>query len=116
MTYRAPLGLLVVAALLPAVPAAQDRLQTMPGYQQYQKITQESRDAVKTGALTVTWKDVKTFEYTHDGKRYSYDVSTRTAADLGAVPAPEGYRPRTRRARWRGRAGPRAAVRYGRIP
>jgi dipeptidyl-peptidase-4 len=90
VTYRAPLGLLVVAALLPAVPSAQDRLQTMPGYQQYQKITQESRDAVKTGALTVTWKDVKTFEYTHDGKRYSYDVTTRTAADLGAVPAAEG--------------------------
>ena len=105
MTYRAPIGLLVVAALLPAVPAAQDRLQTMPGFQQYQKISQESRDAVKTGALTVTWKDAKSFEYTRDGKRYSFDVTTRTAADLGAVPAQEGA------GRGRGRGGGGGPVR-----
>ena len=90
MTYRAPLGILVVAALLPAVPAAQDRLQTMPGFQQYQKVAQESRDAVKTGALTVNWKDGKTFEYARDGKRYAFDVISRTATEIPGPPAAEG--------------------------
>ena len=90
MTYRAPLGILVVAALLPAVPSAQDRLQSMPGFQQYQKVAQESRDAVKTGALTVNWKDPKTFEYTRDGKRYSYDLTTKTPTEIPGPPAAEG--------------------------
>jgi dipeptidyl-peptidase-4 len=90
VTYRPLIGLIVAAAFIPAAPSAQDRLQTLPGYAQYQKISQEGRDAVKSGALTVTWKDAKTFEYTRDGKRYSYDVGSKTATDIGAVPAAEG--------------------------
>ena len=94
MTYRPLLGLVLAAAFIPVSPSAQDRLQTMPGYQQFQKMTQESRDAVKSGALTVTWKDARTFEYTRDGRRYSYDVGTKTANDLGEQAAPEGGRGR----------------------
>ena len=66
------------------------RLQTMPGYAQFQKISQEGRDAVRSGALTVTWKDGKTFEYTRDGKRYSYDVATKATTELGDAPAEGG--------------------------
>ena len=102
MTYRSLLGLIVAAAaFVPALPSAQDRLQTMPGFPQYQKIAQESRDAVKTGALTVTWKDGKTFEYTRDGKRYAYDVAAKAASELATVPAEEG----TGRGRGRGAGG-----------
>jgi dipeptidyl-peptidase-4 len=90
VTYRPLLGVLVAAAMIPAVPSAQDRLQTLPGYQQYQKISQEGRDAVKSGALTVTWKDGKTFEYTRDGRRYTYDVGAKAATDTGAAAAPAG--------------------------
>ena len=46
---------LTVAAGLIQITSAQDRLRTMPGYERYQEISTESRDAVKTGALTVTW-------------------------------------------------------------
>jgi dipeptidyl-peptidase 4 len=92
VTYRPLLGLgvIVAATFIPAAPAAQDRLQTMPGYSQFQKISQEGRDAVRSGALTVTWKDAKTFEYTRDGKRYSYDVATKATTDLGDAPAEGG--------------------------
>src|SRR5687767_11675398 len=88
--YRPLIGLVIAAAFIPVAPSAQDRLQTLPGYAQYQKISQESRDAVRSGALTVTWKDPKTFEYTRDGKRYSYDVGAKAATEIGAAPEAEG--------------------------
>jgi dipeptidyl-peptidase-4 len=85
-------GTLVLSAafaggLLHAVSAAQDRLPTMPGYQQFQKVSQESRDAVRSGALSVAWQDARSFEYTRDGKRYRYDLATKSTTELGAVPA-----------------------------
>ena len=80
----------LAACALYVVPSAQDRLQTMPGYQRFQKISQESRDAVKSGQLAVTWKDARTFEYARDGKLYRYDLSTKTATESGVVSAPEG--------------------------
>ena len=62
----------------------------MPGYQQYQKMPQAIPGAVKIGSLGVTWTDGKTFEYVSDGKRYRYDVSTRTATEIGIAEAPAG--------------------------
>ena len=64
----------VVAAergLLQVSIGAQDRLKTMPGYEQYQKMAREIPRAVKSGALSVTWKDGQTFEYARDGKLLS---------------------------------------------
>lgn len=75
----------LAGGLLHAVGVAQDRLPSMPGYQQFQKISQESRAAVKTGALTVTWPDASSFEYARDGRKYQYDVTKKSATDLGAV-------------------------------
>src|SRR5258705_10068362 len=64
--------------LTQAVVLTQDRLKTMPGYDQYQRILREIPGAVKSGALTVTWADDgRAFEYTRDGRRYRFDVSTR---------------------------------------
>jgi dipeptidyl-peptidase-4 len=68
-------------------PSAQDRLRSMPGYERFQKISAESRDAVRSGALSVTWTDPETFEYTRDGKRFTYDVGTRTATEAGTAAA-----------------------------
>ena len=71
----APLA--VALGLLQVSTAAQDRLKTMPGYQQYQKMLQEIPGAVKLGSLGVTWSpDGKSFDYSNDGKRYRFDVST----------------------------------------
>jgi dipeptidyl-peptidase 4 len=64
--------------------SAQDRLKTMPGYAQYQKVSRELPSAVKLGALRVTWKDGgKALEYSWDGKVYRYDIAERKAKVIG---------------------------------
>jgi dipeptidyl-peptidase 4 len=97
VTYRTPLLRLALAAplmagLLQITTGAQDRLKTMPGYQQQQKVSQQIPGAIKLGSLAVMWSDDGTgFEYTRDGKRYRYDVATRNATEIGPAPdAPAG--------------------------
>ncbi len=91
----------VAAASLLAVGAlglsAQDRLRTMPGYPQYQKMVREIPGVVRGGALSVAWKDIATFEYVREGKQYRYNVATRAATDIGDAPETGG--------RGRGRGG-----------
>ena len=88
---RAGLAAPLVIGLLQIPTAAQDRLKTMPGYQQYLKMTQEIPSAVKLGSLAVTWNpDGRSFDYSHDGKRYRYDVATRAATEIGVAEAPAG--------------------------
>ena len=66
--------------ILPLSLAAQDRLKTMPGYEQAQRVAGEGPAAFSGGALRATWADgSKTFEYDMDGKRFRYDVATRQA-------------------------------------
>jgi dipeptidyl-peptidase 4 len=76
--------------ILEIAPSAQSRLPTLPGYQQFQKVSAESRDAVKPGALSVTWKDAATFEYARDGKLYRYDIKSKSAVEAGVAPEPTG--------------------------
>lgn len=62
----------------------QDRLPSMPGYDRYQEISPQIREAMISGALSVTWaEDGQTFQYVLNGQRYTYDVS---AGEVGAVP------------------------------
>ena len=84
---RAGLGLTLAVSAFHLTAGAQDRLRTMPGYEQYQKMAREIPTAVKSGALTVTWKDGRTFDYNRDGKLYRYDVTTKFATELGAAAA-----------------------------
>jgi dipeptidyl-peptidase-4 len=82
---------LAAALALQASPAAQDRLRTMPGYSQYQKMSMEIPGAVKLGSLGVTWSaDAKSFDYYSEGKRVRFDVATRTAAEIGVADPPAG--------------------------
>jgi dipeptidyl-peptidase 4 len=75
---------------------AQDRLKSMPGYAQFDKMSREIPTAVKSGALAVTWTDPHTFEYPRDGKRYRFDVLTKSVSEIGPtanqVPAGRGGR------------------------
>ena len=87
---RSSTAFALALGILQISPSAQSRLQTMPGYQQFQKISAESRDAVKSGAVSVTWKDATAFEYARDGKLYRYDVKTRTAVETGVAPETGG--------------------------
>jgi len=84
------------SVLIPAFSAAQDRLKTYPGYDQYQKMSKEMQGAVKLGTLQqVAWKDGgKAFEFTKDGKIWRYDIKSKKTTEVGAAqpPAkPEGF-------------------------
>jgi dipeptidyl-peptidase-4 len=85
------LAVLLGVGLLSAGLTAQDRLKTMPGYEQYQKMNKEMQGAVKLGALNATWKDAgKALEYPKDGKIYRYDVATKLTTEIGPAPASAG--------------------------
>ncbi len=91
------LGLLPLGGLSPL--GAQDRLKSMPGYAQYQKMRTEIPGSVKLGALQVKWIDGgKAFEYQRDGKLFRYDIATRQAAEATVAsaggPAEDGLRGR----------------------
>jgi dipeptidyl-peptidase 4 len=64
---------------LAAAGTSQDRLRTMPGYEQFRKMSpQYGLNSFKSGALAVNWKnDGRAFEYSKDDKRYRYDVETK---------------------------------------
>ena len=88
-----------VAALLAATAAlvAQDRLKTMPGYEQFQKLSAQIPTAIKSGALTTTWtSDSRSIEYTRDGKRYSYEIASRRTTEVSGGQDAGGGRGRRR--------------------
>lgn len=98
MTYRISrvavcVALPLAALVFQARTGAQDRLKTMPGYEQYQKMTAQLPGAVKSGDLSVTWSaDGQSFEYQRVGKRYRYDVASRQGIEIGIASQPEGGR------------------------
>ncbi|MFL6274105.1 MAG: DPP IV N-terminal domain-containing protein [Blastocatellia bacterium] len=106
MTARMPgkimiILLLATIGLLPATSGAQDRLKTMPGYDQYQRMSKEIPGAVKQGSLAVKWVDGgKAFTYQKDGKSYRYDIATGQATEAGQATgdAGQGDNPMGRRA------------------
>lgn len=63
---------------------AQDRLKSMPGYQQYQKMSGAAKGSVKSGTLDVTWKEKgKAFEYDLNGQRYRFDIAVGKPVPVG---------------------------------
>jgi dipeptidyl-peptidase 4 len=78
-------GALVLVAVFVAAPAArQDRLKSMPGYEQYQKVSGLLGGAVRSGAVNAAWSaDSRTIEYSIEGKRYRFDLGARAATDIG---------------------------------
>ncbi|WP_192349999.1 alpha/beta fold hydrolase [Algoriphagus sp. Y33] len=81
---------MAVALAAISVSQAQDKLKSMPGYEQYQKITPQIRFSVKPGSLNVTWtEDGKSFEYVEDGKLLSFSVKTKKVTEVGDAPKPE---------------------------
>src|SRR5262245_34705763 len=93
-----------LSGVKPSATRAQDSLKTMAGYEQYQKMSGEIPGSVKSGALSVVWKDGgQAFEYRKDGKAYRYTIATRTAAEVAPTgennPSPPGaFRGRRREA------------------
>lgn len=83
-------GLLFMLVLMTeARIVAQERLKSMPGYDQFQKVGREIAGAVRPGSLMVKWIDGgKAFEFARDGKTYRYEVATRTATPTEGVAGP----------------------------
>jgi dipeptidyl-peptidase-4 len=91
-------GLALVVGLVQVTTGAQDRLRTMPGYAQFQKVSAEIPGAVKLGSLAVTWSpDGKSLEYTRDGKRYTYDVGRAGRSAVVSSTLPNHRTARSRR-------------------
>ncbi|MFO7693003.1 MAG: DPP IV N-terminal domain-containing protein [Vicinamibacterales bacterium] len=93
---RLALAALAGVAILSAAVAAQERLKSMPGYEQYLRMSKELPAAIKMGNLSVAWKDGgRAFEYTKDGKTWRFDIAARAATELPAgeaAPAAPGGR------------------------
>lgn len=97
------LALLAVVIVAPAVQG-QDRLKSMPGYDQYTRMTAARAGAVKTGQVTGVWADNgKAFDYSVDGKRLRYDVATRKVIDAPPASADATTNARGMAGRERGR-------------
>ena len=82
MTRR--IATVVVFALLGVVPAArgQDRLKSMPGYDQYTRMVSARAGAMKSGQVIGMWADSgKALDYSLDGKRLRFDIATRKIID-----------------------------------
>jgi len=62
--------------------AAQDRLRTLPGVDQYQKMQPQLAGAWTSGAVTPRWEDDgRGFTYVAGGKTYRFDVATLKAVE-----------------------------------
>lgn len=81
---KSTFALMFILTLISNISHAQDRLKTMPGFEQYQKMAPKIRTSVKMGQLSAKWnEDSQSFEYDQDGKKYSYDVSKKKATEIG---------------------------------
>ncbi|MEP6621656.1 MAG: DPP IV N-terminal domain-containing protein [bacterium] len=115
---RAKSELLVALLCLPAVAGAQDRIKTMPGYEQFEKMAPMYQGAVKSGSVLsggaggrgrgfgaapatagVAWAaDGKAVDYSWDGKRFRFDLAGKKSAEVAlpeaadATPAAAGGR------------------------
>ena len=77
---------LFVLAIVPL--GAQDRLRTMPGFDQFTKMSQQLQGgAFVSGSVSVRWEDNgQAFTYTTAGQTYRFDLATLTASAV-ATPA-----------------------------
>ncbi len=85
---------LAVGAL--ATLAAQDRLATLPGHEQYQRMSPQIQNAWVSGAITPRWDaDARAFSYLLRGRTYRFDVGTMAASEsTSPSPAPPAGRGR----------------------
>ncbi|MDX9929908.1 MAG: DPP IV N-terminal domain-containing protein [Bacteroidales bacterium] len=80
---RCAAGLLTAFLLLPAGLLAQDRLPSMPGYENYRKM-----QGLRQGLSVTDWRlgswsdDGKSFTYTQGGKTFRYTIAGRKTAEI----------------------------------
>lgn len=72
----------VVFLCLTSVTFGQDKLKSMPGYDQYSEIAPQIRRSVKMGQINATWKDDGVFEYRSEGKNYSFSTRNLKSTEI----------------------------------
>ncbi len=61
----------------------QDRIKTMPGYARFESVRKNAPGAMKSGAVTGTWRDEgKAFDFRRDGKLVRFDVASKQVTDV----------------------------------
>ncbi len=81
---------IVLALAAPLALNAQDRLKTMPGYEQFTRMQAQlvSTPPLKSGAINAAWSaDGKSLEYNFDGKRNRVDVTSKNITSIGEATA-----------------------------
>ncbi|MBN8575951.1 MAG: DPP IV N-terminal domain-containing protein [Cytophagales bacterium] len=83
-----------IISLLPFATYAQDKLKSMPGYEQYTTVAPQIRSSIKSGNLSVTWSDDgSAFDYVQDNKLYRYSIKTKKATVVGEAPVSDRRMP-----------------------
>ncbi len=73
--------LITPAFLISCLAYAQDRLPSMPGYDLYLKMSQESYRAVKDGSVLMKWDEGgDSFTYSSQGKFFKFDFTSRQSS------------------------------------
>ena len=102
----------LLLGLVASTSTAQDRLKTMPGYEQFTKTSRAATNVFTSGAVAVTWKDGgKSVEFAQGGKRFRHDLVSGERTELSPPTSPppppsKGTAPKTQK-----RAGIQAPVR-----
>lgn len=83
---------------------AQDKLKSMPGYEQYKKISPKIRSSVKSGQISAKWdENDDSFEYTQDGIKFHFEIKSGKKMEIGKAPK-RSFRRRSGPARGRQQA------------
>ncbi len=79
---RAARRVLLVSLVAASALHAQDRLKSMPGYDQFMRMVPLRAGAVKSGQVVGSWADSgRAFDFFLDGTRRRYDVATNKVID-----------------------------------
>ncbi|MEP6989393.1 MAG: DPP IV N-terminal domain-containing protein [bacterium] len=88
---RAARRALLVSFVAASALHAQDRLKSMPGYEQFMRMTPLRAGAMKSGQVIGTWADSgRAFDFFLDGTRRRYDVATNKVIDAPPL-MPDAY-------------------------
>jgi len=79
--HGAGMALLAFLTLVTVPLAAQDRLQSMPGYERYREMAPQISRSVVSGAIRAAWaEDGESFRYAVAGATYRFDIATGTSS------------------------------------
>lgn len=80
---------LTLSCAMPVAAHAQDRLKTMPGYEQYERMLPLIRQAAPAGGrfgAAIAWSaDGRSLAYESSGRRYRYDLGAKNATEVSTT-------------------------------